>query len=128
MHLEVSSEQLRVFEQIHKKFDFFQENTCYLFFFNCILFKKFSRKVKTSQIITVFIINIIVNRRPQGGETARIADIFEIKQKILTPAIEEINKITDLNVEWKESKKIGKKVTHIRFEFTKKDKDLLDFL
>ena len=28
MHLEVSAEQLRVFEQIHKKFDFFQENTC----------------------------------------------------------------------------------------------------
>ena len=25
MHLEVSSEQLRVFEQIHKKFEFFQK-------------------------------------------------------------------------------------------------------
>lgn len=49
------------------------------------------------------------------------------KQKILRPAVEEINKITDLNVTFSESQKIGKKVTHIRFEFTKKAKDLLDF-
>ena len=50
------------------------------------------------------------------------------KQKILTPALEEINKITDLNVTFSESQKMGKKVTHIRFEFTKKEKDLLDFI
>jgi len=49
------------------------------------------------------------------------------KQKILTPAVEEINKITNLNLTFLESQKIGKKVTHIRFEFTKKVKDLLDF-
>lgn len=52
----------------------------------------------------------------------------ELKRKILTPAVEEINKITDLNVTFSESQKIGKKVTHIRFEFTKKEKDLLDFI
>ena len=49
------------------------------------------------------------------------------KQKILTPAVEEINKITNLHLTFLESQKIGKKVTHIRFEFTKKVKDLLDF-
>ena len=32
MHLEVSSEQLRVFEQIHKKFDFFQKTLAFLYF------------------------------------------------------------------------------------------------
>jgi len=52
----------------------------------------------------------------------------EFKRKILTPAVEEINRITDLDMEWKESQKIRKKVTHIRFEFTKKNKDLLDFI
>jgi len=52
----------------------------------------------------------------------------ELKRKILTPALEEINRITDLNVTFSESQKIGKKVTKLRFEFTKKDKDLLDFI
>ena len=52
----------------------------------------------------------------------------ELKRKILAPALEEINRITDLNVTFSESQKIGKKVTHIRFEFTKKEKDLLDFI
>ena len=52
----------------------------------------------------------------------------ELKRKILTPALEEINRITDLNVTFSESQKMGKKVTHIRFEFTKKEKDLLDFI
>ena len=51
----------------------------------------------------------------------------ELKRKILIPALEEINRITDLNVTFSESQKIGKKVTHIRFKFTKKVKDLLDF-
>lgn len=51
----------------------------------------------------------------------------ELKRKILTPALEEINRITDLNVTFSESQKIRKKVTHIRFEFNKKAKDLLDF-
>ena len=50
------------------------------------------------------------------------------KQKILTPEVEEIKKITNLNLTFLESQKIGKKVTHIRFEFTKKEKDLLDFI
>ena len=52
----------------------------------------------------------------------------ELKRKILAPALEEINRITDLNVTFSESQKMGKKVTHIRFEFTKKEKDLLDFI
>ncbi|MDY0292896.1 MAG: replication initiation protein [Desulfuromonadaceae bacterium] len=47
--------------------------------------------------------------------------------KVLTPALEEINKITDLNVECKIAEKDKKKVTKLRFEFTKKAKDLLDF-
>ena len=52
----------------------------------------------------------------------------ELKRKILTPALEEINRITDLNVTFSESQKIGKKVLKLRFEFTKKEKDLLDFI
>lgn len=52
----------------------------------------------------------------------------QFKIKVLIPAIEEINQITDLNVTFLESQKIRKKVTHLRFEFTKKNKDLLDFI
>ncbi len=46
---------------------------------------------------------------------------------VITPALEEINRITDLNVECKIAEKDRKKVTKLRFEFTKKVKDLLDF-
>ena len=51
----------------------------------------------------------------------------DFKRKILTSALEEINTITDLETKYTESQKIGKKVTHLRFEFLNKEKNLLDF-
>ena len=52
----------------------------------------------------------------------------QFKTFVLTPALEEINRITDLNVEYFEADKERKKVLKLRFEFTKKEKDLLDFI
>lgn len=52
----------------------------------------------------------------------------QFKTFVLTPALEEINRITDLNVEYFEAVKDRKKVLKLRFEFTKKEKDLLDFI
>jgi plasmid replication initiation protein len=52
----------------------------------------------------------------------------QFKTFVLTPALEEINRITDLNVEYFEAVKERKKVLKLRFEFTKKEKDLLDFI
>ena len=53
---------------------------------------------------------------------------FSLRLKILIPALKEINEITDLNVQCEIADKDRKKVTKLRFEFTKKDKDLLDFI
>ena len=52
----------------------------------------------------------------------------QFKIKVLIPALKEINEITDLNVEYFEAVKERKKVLKLRFEFTKKEKDLLDFI
>jgi len=52
----------------------------------------------------------------------------QFKIKVLIPALKEINEITDLNVEYFEADKERKKVLKLRFEFTKKEKDLLDFI
>lgn len=43
-------------------------------------------------------------------------NIFDFKRRVLDPAIEDINKNSDLWVKW-EQRKTGRKVTHIRFSF-----------
>ena len=71
-------------------------------------------------------------------EVTELMNILQVKKslrqynqfnvKVLIPALEEINRITDINVECKIADKDRKKVTKLRFEFTKKEKDLLDFI
>ena len=71
-------------------------------------------------------------------EVTELMDILQVKKslrqynqfnvKVLIPSLEEINRITDINVECKIANKDRKKVTHLRLEFTKKNKDLLDFI
>lgn len=57
----------------------------------------------------------------------QIANYGEFKRKVLQPALKEINEISDINLKVFEQDKKRKKVISLRFEFTNKDKNLLDF-
>jgi len=50
------------------------------------------------------------------------------KQKVLDIAVKEINLYTDIKVSYEESKKIRKRVTHIKFTIHKNDEDLKTFI
>lgn len=47
--------------------------------------------------------------------------MYNFKKRVLDPAIQQINKFSDINVKW-EQKKVGRKVTHLIFYFSFKNK------
>lgn len=63
-------------------------------------------------------------RELTGTETKKsYGDFGVLKQKILSPAIDEINKKTDINLSYTETQKKGKKVLAIKFNIKFKNKD-----
>ena len=47
-------------------------------------------------------------------------DFKDFKKRVLKPSVDQINSLTEMNIEYKATKKSGRKATHVEFKVTKK--------